>query len=218
MSTPTLLGVASLTSTSVTLVGQVTPLTSASAYATFSYWNQASSATVLTSQVSVPSGPLPYVVMTPETGLTSGATYVFELTFQGQTSSQMTFVAANSTAVPGPNSISNAVMPTDIPHMQWPLTFGSGGVVVCDQDSDADITSCVRSILACTIGEFPEVPAFGIPDITFSQVPIPAERIAQAVMQWEQRATIDAIADTIYRDNDVGTWGMGLTITPQTSN
>ena len=212
MSTPSVLGISAPTATSAVLVGQVLPSGSVST-ATFSYWNQATPQTVLSAPVSVPAGYTPVVVQAAVIGLASGATYLFQLTYAGLTSSTLSFVAAPPASA-APVATASLV---SIPHMTYPLTMSAlHGVETCEQNSDSDVTSCVMAVLSCTPGEYPEVPSFGIPNLAFSQVPPPAERLAGAVLQWETRATIDTVTQMI-NDGSTGTWGVGLTVTPQTS-
>ena len=160
---------------------------------------------------------LPSVVQTELAGLTPGETYLFYLSLQvGQTVYQSGLMSFTAILPLTPTPVST-VTPTTVPHMTFPLTFSAtNGVSVCDQDSDEDIISCVQAVANCTLGEFPLIPSFGIPDLTFTQMPISSSRIASSIQLWEQRATIDAIENVLNTDTDDGTWGISVSATPQT--
>jgi hypothetical protein len=77
-----------------------------------------------------------------------------------------------------------------IPHFTIPLSFDRGAAVVCDQDSADEVVSCVLSVLLCPLHFRAELPEFGIADPTFSMGHVDLEVIADAVRQWEPRASM----------------------------
>ena len=80
----------------------------------------------------------------------------------------------------------------DIPQPLAPFQIAGGDIVTVEQDSAEDIGSCVYNIAVCPIGARLDLPTFGIPDPTFSPMPIDATPIVQALIKWEPRADITA--------------------------
>ncbi len=81
-----------------------------------------------------------------------------------------------------------------IPHFQFPMRIqtvqGQVQAVTVEQDSLADIQSCVRLIASCPIGGWALQPAFGIPDPLFGLAPINPAGIEQSLRAWEPRASL----------------------------
>jgi phage baseplate assembly protein W len=81
------------------------------------------------------------------------------------------------------------------PHFSIPFRFGgiNGGAYMNEQDSGDDIVDCIKAIIAWPIGVRDDLPDFGIPDLpfqdTFDNV---IDQVRNAVIQWEDRAAIDA--------------------------
>ena len=96
---------------------------------------------------------------------------------------------------------------TDIPHFAIPFRFAGGAAVVVEQDTTDEILSCELAILLCPVGFRMELPAFGIPDPTFSEGAPDANVIAAALTTWEPRSQemvtsqIDSIDELIARVN-----------------
>jgi phage baseplate assembly protein W len=86
------------------------------------------------------------------------------------------------------------------PHFNFPFTLTSAGAQVVEQDSEDDITNCVRAILSTPKGWRDEVPEFGIDPPTFSLQPLGAEEIAAEVMMQEPRADLVATEHPGYLD------------------
>lgn len=76
----------------------------------------------------------------------------------------------------------------EIPHFDLPFRYSQGVVAVNEQGSDADIVDCVFAVCATEPGQFLDLPEFGLPDPTFSQMPVPASQILGPIARWEPRA------------------------------
>ena len=75
------------------------------------------------------------------------------------------------------------------------IATNAAGVVsaaVNEQDSIADVMSCVQMIASCPQGAWVDRPGYGVPSIPFSQTPIDATSYAAAVMRSEPRAIATA--------------------------
>lgn len=95
------------------------------------------------------------------------------------------------------------------PHLRLPLQFGgvNGGALVNEEDSEEDITDCLRAIIAYTIGDRADLPDFGIPDLVFmqeSQATI--SQVRSALSEWEDRAVIDVEGGPSFSDQMI--WGL----------
>lgn len=81
-----------------------------------------------------------------------------------------------------------------IPHLAVPFQFGGDGTAaVVQQDSTDDIAQCVAVLCATTVGQRIELPAYGIPDQTFSRN-TDAAAITSAINTWEPRAKVAVTA------------------------
>lgn len=74
------------------------------------------------------------------------------------------------------------------PKIQTPLTLSGGDLVTFEQDTDADISQCVRYILLTPVGSRNELPEFGTIDQTFAETVRP-ELITAALERWEPRVS-----------------------------
>lgn len=76
------------------------------------------------------------------------------------------------------------------PHFAFPFRVERRSVAVVEQDSIAEIESCVEATLRTPLGTRLEEPEYGIPDETFAQVPREpgAEIYLAAVEEQEPRA------------------------------
>jgi hypothetical protein len=77
---------------------------------------------------------------------------------------------------------------TDLPHFALPFRFDAGAAAVVEQDTTDEIMTCALAVLLCPVGARMELPAFGIPDPTFSEANVDAGVIAAALTTWEPRA------------------------------
>jgi phage baseplate assembly protein W len=77
-----------------------------------------------------------------------------------------------------------------IPHFDIPLRYNGATPAVVDQDTVEDIINCVEVAIRTTQGQRIEIPDFGIPDLTFSQQPVPVQEIFDTILKYEPRATI----------------------------
>jgi phage baseplate assembly protein W len=74
-----------------------------------------------------------------------------------------------------------------IPHLTIPFQIVNGQALTVEQNSVDEITQCVEVLCATVTGTRLELPAYGIPDQTFSQQ-VTAAPIQQAIATWEPRA------------------------------
>jgi len=79
---------------------------------------------------------------------------------------------------------------TTAPHFDLPFRFSGGKAVEVEQDTDEDIYNCVWAALVTPEGFRPEVPDFGMPDLTFMNQPIDSAFVMQRILASEPRATI----------------------------
>lgn len=77
-----------------------------------------------------------------------------------------------------------------IPHLALPFVIGHDGTAaVVVQDSIEDVVQSVQVLLGTVPGQRIELPAYGVPDQTFTDRPDPAPIMA-ALEQWEPRAAV----------------------------
>jgi hypothetical protein len=84
-------------------------------------------------------------------------------------------------------------MSFSVPHLAFPLSFqtapdGTIGAAVNEQDSLDDIMACALAIAACPLGAWVDQPQFGVSSGLFSQAPVDAIGVANAIDEWEPRA------------------------------
>jgi phage baseplate assembly protein W len=84
-----------------------------------------------------------------------------------------------------------------VPHLAFPIRVECGIYVTDQQDSNTEVTTCVRNICSFQKGVRIERPDFGILDPTLTVLPIDVNGIAQSIATWEPRANveIETIAD-----------------------
>lgn len=185
-------GVSDIQANSATLIGTVNP-EGISGTGWFE-WGTTSGLGTNTPAQTLSASAWPQTIVAELTGLTPGTTYYFAAA--GQTtagtvvSANLSFTSTSATVTdpsqPGPAILTPSVT---IPHVTFPLTINrtTSAVSVAEQDSQQDILSCVRMILACPTGTCPEIPGFGRPDPTFSPVPVDTAGLAAAIQFWEPR-------------------------------
>jgi phage baseplate assembly protein W len=84
-------------------------------------------------------------------------------------------------------------MAVDFPHFtlpfQWALSDSGGlGAAVADQESIAEIGSCVEAIIRTVQGERTTLPDFGVPQLEFNaNAEVAAAAVAAAVLEFEPR-------------------------------
>jgi hypothetical protein len=201
-------GVTSLTPTSAILVGLVDEEGLAGQY-WFTYGTTPLMGTI-TGMTTLPALTNTTTVQAPVTGLLPGLTYYFAVVVSTAGGTVTSTPLLFSTTVPGTLSTVDFSPDVAIPHFTWPFTITAQGAVVAQQDSDAEINSCVATIVNCFQGDFPENPGFGIPDQTFSPTPLDTSGLETSILVWETRATDEAIAAQI-PDGTTGTWGIDIT-------
>jgi hypothetical protein len=84
------------------------------------------------------------------------------------------------------------------PHFGLPFRLAGTSFAVTEQDTPEEIGDCVESVLRTPEGSRIDVPAFGHPDDTFTQLG-PAsgspESYLAAVEEWEPRSTATGTAE-----------------------
>lgn len=85
----------------------------------------------------------------------------------------------------------------DIPHLTVPFRIRRGTALTVEQDTRAEIRQCVRVLVATLPGERSLVPAYGLADLAFTDPDDAPQAIAEAVREWEPRATVDDVAQTL---------------------
>lgn len=71
-----------------------------------------------------------------------------------------------------------------------PLRYTVRGYSAVEQDTDDEVAVCVEVICLHQIGSRVEKPDFGIPDPTFSLVPIDTSELEAQVQAYEPRAVL----------------------------
>lgn len=86
------------------------------------------------------------------------------------------------------------------PQFVAPFALDSSGVpIVCQQDSPADVASCVYNVVVCPPHAKLGDPNFGVPELLFQTIPLNTNAMMQAISKQEPRASlaIDAVNDAI---------------------
>lgn len=81
----------------------------------------------------------------------------------------------------------------EIPHFDLPFRFEAGRAVVNEQDSDADIATCVEAIVRYRKGFRDIAPHFGIEDLAFAQGPLDGSHLMADIEDQEPRVTTQLI-------------------------
>jgi phage baseplate assembly protein W len=83
------------------------------------------------------------------------------------------------------------------PHFGFPFRLDGSSFAASEQDSADEIDDCVEAVLRTPEGSRIDVPAFGRPDGTFSQLGVApsAEPYLVAVEEWEPRAVVSGSAE-----------------------
>jgi phage baseplate assembly protein W len=82
----------------------------------------------------------------------------------------------------------------DNPHIKLPFQLAGRAVAVVEQDSPDEIAQNVEVILRYPLGSRPELPDFGVRDLTFSEGQPDLNEIQTAITLWEPRA--DALIES----------------------
>lgn len=179
------------------------------------------SGATLTTSLDAGSGSIPVTVTASVQNLTPGQTYYFALiTHQASTdfpATTLSFLTSPPGVVLTPQNVlppsTTATITT--PHFGWPFTIVNKGASVVDQDTSQEIYACVAAIVNTQVGEIPEIPTIGLPDLTFAQMPPDVNQLSQIVGQQEPRASTDVVANAL--DDTGGTWQITLTPTATVS-
>lgn len=87
----------------------------------------------------------------------------------------------------------------NVPHFQMPFHIGPDGSPSCvEQDTVDDVAQCVLAIIKTPVGTFPDLPAFGTPELLF-HAGIDSSAFRATVERWEPRAkaTFDVHPDML---------------------
>lgn len=78
------------------------------------------------------------------------------------------------------------------PVLKWPFRMASdqSRIVFIEQDEPEEVEQCVALTLLARPGEFPDEPAFGTPDPTFSEGGVAEAALAAVLRKWEPRALL----------------------------
>lgn len=99
-----------------------------------------------------------------------------------------------------------------VPRVAWPLQINATtGANVVEQGSFEDTLTQVRFLAACEIGQCPELPTFGIPDLTFQVAPPRTDQLVGAIQQWVPSAEETAVARAL--DDTGSSWAIQLDTT-----
>lgn len=208
-------GASTITPTSAVLVGSVNPQGLAGVF-WFAYGTTPALGTTTSTQ-AVAATSSPTTVTATITGLSTGTEYWFAVvceTLGGTvTASSMTFTPVLQPVV---TNASNPLLPSGTPavgtpRVAWPFTMTPTGPLVVEQGSYEDTLTQVQFVAACPVGSCPELPTFGVPDLTFSQAPPSAVALLAAIRQWVPGADETAVVQAL--DSTGGSWGVSLTTT-----
>ena len=159
----------------------------------------------------------PLTVTAYVSGLTTGSTYYYAVVCAAAggtvTAAPLSFTPNVQPAVTNASNpiVSQATPAVTTPHYSWPFTITNSGAQVVEQDSTGEIVACVNAIAACQIGQCPELPTFGIPDLTFLTAPMDTSSLLQAVQTWEPRAQPSTVVSAM--DQIGAGWNVQLTDT-----
>jgi hypothetical protein len=101
-------------------------------------------------------------------------------------------------------------MAVETPHFALPFVLRHDGANAAEQDSLDDIANCVVVILSTYIGTRDFVPAFGVPDLAFQNMPFGVDEIKTLVESQEPRAIATLDEDTSTSDHLVNLINVGL--------
>lgn len=80
-----------------------------------------------------------------------------------------------------------------------PLTFDTHGQIrTVVQNSPADLQMRVLNTCLCVEGEREDNPAFGIPDLTFTQVPLDVTALRAAIELWAETSVTATEAEEAF--------------------
>lgn len=100
--------------------------------------------------------------------------------------------------------------PGVVPHLAVPWRLDrSGRAAIVDQDTDAEVLQTIRVLLSTRPGERQAVPRYGVADPLFfdaDEEPT-LDELADAVAEWEPRATVELVDRAV---DDLG--GVGAVV------
>lgn len=81
----------------------------------------------------------------------------------------------------------------DVPKIRMPFRVVGPGIELTEQDTIDEIGQCVYTVLATEVGSRVEEPEFGITEQAHRKLGADKDEIAEAVEEWEPRATVNEI-------------------------
>jgi hypothetical protein len=81
--------------------------------------------------------------------------------------------------------------------LTWPLRLEGDRLAAVEQDTDADLDSCVVCVLSYPKGWRFDNPDFGRPEVDFRQGGVDVAALTRAVKASEDRATPQAVANAL---------------------
>jgi hypothetical protein len=206
---------ATVTATGATIIGAVNPQGYAgTVWATYGTTPAYGAATT---PQSITTATHPVTITAQLTGLTTGIEYWAAIVCQTAagtvTATPVTIIAATGPQVTNASIplTSTATPAVTTPHFAFPFQMTSQGCAVVEQDSYDEVISCVQAITVCEIGECPELPTFGIPDLAFQQGPPSTGGLVAAVQRWEPLADETTVTQMV--DPTGSQWAVELDTT-----
>lgn len=84
------------------------------------------------------------------------------------------------------------------PRLRLPLRVGpTGALETVEQHSDADINQCLRALARTRIGDRPDMPTLGVPNLTHSEQPVDLDALSDTLARHEPRATLDIVQEAV---------------------
>ncbi len=204
-----------ITNTSAYLNGSVDPQGSSGTW--WFAWGTTPQYGSNSTPVAIAATSIPQTIGHALTGLTTGTTYHFAAA--AQTAAGTVYGFDGTFVAEVPPVVTNAGQPLSpfatgiaMPHLAFPFTLTKVGAVTVEQDSLEDVFSCVQAIVACPRGACPELPSFGVPDLTFGQAPLDPRPLVDVVLAQEPRAEEEAVVTMLSNGTD-GSWQVALTTT-----
>jgi hypothetical protein len=78
-----------------------------------------------------------------------------------------------------------------VPRLKWPLELGAlGQLATVEQDSDEDIEQCLKALFLTRVGDRPDMPDVGVPDLTFTEEPMDLDEVTDVLTEREPRASV----------------------------
>lgn len=73
----------------------------------------------------------------------------------------------------------------EVPHFASPFSIGRSGAAVVEQGSPENAADNIYNIAVCPQGARLDNPAFGIPQLAYANMPIPLDKLEEALKTYE---------------------------------